>query len=114
LSGAAGAERQESIEGFEIADVRQAPHIALDVGLDIVRKPHIRGNLAVVYPGIKARAQCLPQFEARRPVAEESCSRIRFCLLLTLQFRPGKGHEIEDTAPAGQRLGHPAHQQEIM
>ena len=61
LSGSAGAKRQESIEDFEVADVRQAPHIALDVGLDVVRKPHFGRNLAVVDTRVETRAQGFPQ-----------------------------------------------------
>ncbi len=54
LSGSPGAKRQEPFEDGEVADVRQAPHIALDVGLDVVRKPHIGRDPAVVYPGDKS------------------------------------------------------------
>ncbi len=114
LTGSAGAKRQEPFEHIEIADVRQAPHIALNVGLDVVREPNLRGDLAVVDPWIKTCAQSLPKVEARRMIAEESYRRIRVCLFLPLQFGSGEGHQVEDAAPAGQCLRDPAHQQEIV
>ena len=60
LTGSAGAKRQEPFEHIKIADARQAPYIALNVGLDVVREPYLWRDPAVVDPGIKARAQGLP------------------------------------------------------
>ena len=36
---------------------------------------------------VKTRAQGFSQLEARRPIAEKGCRRIRFCLFLALRPR---------------------------
>jgi hypothetical protein len=79
LSGPAGAKCQKSFEEIEVTDVRQAPYIAFDVSLDVIRQPHLGRDLAIVDARIEARAQGLPQVKARRPVAEEPCRLTERC-----------------------------------
>ena len=98
LSDPSGAGHQEALEGAQVADVAQAPHVALDVGLDVGRVVVGGGDAAVVERRVAPLEQAFVQ-----------AGRGAGCKLL-----PGKGQQRLRRGAAGQGLADLLHEQEVL
>ena len=98
LSDAPGAGHQEALEGAQVADVAQAPHVALDVGLDVGRVVARRVDAAVVEDRVAPLEQALVQAGGGAGP----------------KLPPGEGQQRQRRHAAGQGLAHLLHEQEVL
>jgi hypothetical protein len=114
LPQAARRQAQKPLEPVEIADIDQAADVPLDVGLDVIRQPDFRGDLAVVDPRIEAGSDDVPQVGVGAGGGEESVGIAGLSLRTAVQLGQRERQKVKDADTAGQRLGDFAHQKKIL
>ena len=114
LADAASAEQNEQAERFEVADLGERANVALQVGLEVQRRPLERIQAAVVNRRVE------PAHGVRRPGSRSGLRGRGGSHLLGVAQRPalqlgqGEGQQMGDVDAPGQALGDALQQQEVL